>query len=138
MKMFKVLFSFIVVGFIACGAAFAASLPFGTAASNGGKTSSVSVTAAAGTVGTILSAGARVGGYVINTSTNYLHVSLTGSTTTAIEAGNFLVYPTADSYGRDRIALGQYPMVYQGPMYFTAYDSSGTKGTGSMSAIEFK
>lgn len=120
--------------------AFGAELGTAAVRSTTGSTKYVTVSGAAGTVGTILTANlSRVGGYVVNTSTNYLHVSLTASTTTGIEAGYALVYPTADSYGRDRINLNSWPIVYQGAMYFTAYESpTATKGAGSMSAIEFK
>ena len=107
-----------------------------------GSQNVVAAAATAGTVGTAFSANpARLDGELINNSTNYLMCSLTSGTTTGIAASYFVLYPTEDSYARDRYELKRNDNVYRGALYFIAVETPGsisTKGYGKVSFWEWK
>lgn len=146
MKGFKVLLSIVVVLTLVAGISFAADMGHTATIEHpivcrSGNQDYVSVAKTAGLVGTALSANtARQDGYILNVSTNYLKCSLTGSTTTLIEADYFILYPAGDSYNRDRMDLKRGNVLYQGPVYFYGQSAvtGGTKEVGSVSIWEWK
>ena len=95
----------------------------------------------AGTVATAFIANpARLDGYVLNASTAYLKCSLSGGTTTLIDAAYYLLYPSGDAYSRDRMWLKHESNVYRGALYFYGIevDLSTKSGAGKTSMYEWK
>jgi hypothetical protein len=150
MKSFmKVLLSVVVVLGAMASISFAATM--GSTANKPCPIVSVSGTgkyttcaAAAGTVATAVSANSsRVGGYILNVSTAYLKCSLTGATTTLIDAGYFVLYPfgTANDADRFNFVDGNGTTVYQGPVYFKGYENTlgvTYSASGVTSSVELK
>jgi hypothetical protein len=112
-------------------------------ASGSERTTSAAV--AAGSLATALPANvSRVNGYILNTSTCYLRcafetTSSTGTTQQAIDAHYFYLFPTGDTYGRDRISLLQNNVVYIGAIYYYGVRTDlSTKDYGTATAYEWK
>ena len=146
MKGFKALLVALAVMSFAVTASFAgrsqcspANTPCPVFDVNGNQnTVTVAMTAAAVSTACVANA-ARMAGYVVNVSTNYLLVSFTSNVPATIASSYFLVYPTADSYGRDRLPLNLANNIYQGAIYFYAVESDlSTKGAGKISYYEWK
>jgi hypothetical protein len=104
-----------------------------------GTTSTVTVATTAGVTAVAFNANAaRCAGMVLNNTTGYVYCSFTSTIAATIDGAYFLLYPTGDSYQRDRLFLNQVGVVYQGPMYFEDKDVTGAKGYGSITYYEWK
>ena len=86
----------------------------------------------------------RVDGYILNTSSSYLRCAFettktTGTCCTDIDKHYFYLYPSGDSYGRDRLWLSHDNKVYAGAVYFYGlYVDLATKAAASCTAYEWK
>jgi hypothetical protein len=139
MKCLKVLVSVFVVmlvGTAVCFTVFAGQIDqsLGYVVSANGSQNTVTAAASAGTVGTAVVADKRVGGFIQNTTTFTIRMSLTASTTTGIDAAYFIIYPAPDTYGRDKFNFIDHNTVYQGPAYFYGYDPTVGAGVAGKTA----
>lgn len=107
-------------------------------ATGSAATSSVAVTAGVASTACVSNA-ARIDGYIMNTSTNYLKCSFNSSTTTGIDNGYYLIYPAGDAYGRDRLRFKNDGVTYTGGLWYYAVETGlSTKGAGSATFFEWK
>ena len=146
MKMFKMLLA---VMLLAVTVSFAAGINTLSPASTQKPVIATSLTGNTvsltyGTTTQILYGNANVaGGYVLNVSTAYIELSSVITSTTTMDAGYFLLYPSGDTYQRDRLYLNQWPIVYQGALIGVAKEgasgsSSAMCGVGKATTYQLK
>jgi aspartate 1-decarboxylase len=77
------------------------------------------VTANSNAVATIPANSNRIGGYVVNLSTNAIMISLTGSTTTTIDADNVVLAAYSATSNEDTFYFRDGTVIYTGAIYAT-------------------
>jgi hypothetical protein len=141
--MLKVLLVVVGVVMLVVGTSMAASFspdgrisPIFCGAGNAKTVSSNGLTAF--TSGTAFSANpARLDGYVVNASSNYLYCSFTSTSPTT--SNGFLLYPAGSTSGASGFYLKHETNVYTGAMYFCGYETDlTTRGASKMSFYEWK